>query len=110
MSNITYLPPCPTEDSTDCYWDATQQGNSTGQSFATYQGHTVTYDVPEGTYVLDVAVSPASPTGFSVAYQEFPSFDFTIAPAYDVTPIVIMVAVGLFTAAVIGITAFVKRA
>lgn len=110
MSDITYLPPCPTEDSANCYWDATVQGNSTGQSFATYQGDTLTYTVPEGHYTLNVIATPASPTGFTTVFQEYPVLpEFTVA-AYDVTPIVIMAVVGLFTAAVIAVTAFVKRA
>ena len=31
--------PCPTEDSDDCYWDATKQGNGIGVSFVTVSGH-----------------------------------------------------------------------
>lgn len=27
------LPPCKTEDSTECFWDAQTMGNGTGQSF-----------------------------------------------------------------------------
>lgn len=27
------LPPCPTEDSSQCYWNAAEQGNGTGASF-----------------------------------------------------------------------------
>jgi len=27
------LAPCPTEDSTGCYWDAAAQGNGVGTSF-----------------------------------------------------------------------------
>jgi len=27
------LPPCPTEDSHDCYWDARTMGNGEGRSF-----------------------------------------------------------------------------
>lgn len=27
------LPPCATEDATNCYWDASTQGNSLGSSF-----------------------------------------------------------------------------
>lgn len=27
------LPPCPSEDSNNCKWDATMLGNQTGQSF-----------------------------------------------------------------------------
>lgn len=35
------LPPCRTEDSDDCYWDAPRRGNRRGDSFATIRG--VTY-------------------------------------------------------------------
>lgn len=28
-----WLPPCPTEDSTHCYWDASEQGNGLGEDF-----------------------------------------------------------------------------
>jgi hypothetical protein len=34
------IPPCPTEDSDDCYWDATQHGNGKGRSFVYIGGHT----------------------------------------------------------------------
>lgn len=27
------LPPCATEDSTNCYWDASAQGNGQGHDF-----------------------------------------------------------------------------
>ena len=27
------VPPCPTEDSANCYWNAQERGNGTGQSF-----------------------------------------------------------------------------
>jgi hypothetical protein len=30
--------PCPTEDSSNCYWDADKMGNGTGHSF-TVDGH-----------------------------------------------------------------------
>jgi hypothetical protein len=29
------LPPCQTEDSVSCYWDATHRGNGLGESFWT---------------------------------------------------------------------------
>lgn len=29
------LPACQTEDSTHCYWDASEQGNGTGTDFVT---------------------------------------------------------------------------
>ncbi len=109
MSDITYLPACPTEDSTDCYWDATQPGNGYGNSFVDIDGTAHTLTVPDGHYVLDVALSPA-PQGFSVAYQEYPVLpEFTVA-GYDPTPVVILAAAGLLASAVIAVTAFVKRA
>lgn len=30
---IAFLPACPTEDSTGCYWDASIRGNGEGHSF-----------------------------------------------------------------------------
>jgi hypothetical protein len=36
------LPPCPTEDSSDCYWDAATMGNGQGRSFIDEHG-TLTY-------------------------------------------------------------------
>lgn len=35
------LPPCPSEDSSNCYWDATTRGNGQGTSFVNLNG--VTY-------------------------------------------------------------------
>jgi len=32
---MTILPPCPTEDSNFCYWDAATRGNGQGHSFIT---------------------------------------------------------------------------
>lgn len=37
------LPPCPTEDSVSCVWDAQQQGNGHGRSFTTDEHGTPTY-------------------------------------------------------------------
>lgn len=36
----TPLPPCPTEDSTNCIWDATTSGNGGGTSFVDINGTT----------------------------------------------------------------------
>lgn len=36
------LPPCQTEDSDNCYWDADTMGNGTGKSFTVING-IVTY-------------------------------------------------------------------
>lgn len=36
------LPPCPTEDSSQCYWNAAVHGNGTGTSFVAL-GDTVAY-------------------------------------------------------------------
>lgn len=35
------IPPCETEDSNNCYWDAETRGNGQGRSFITWDG--VTY-------------------------------------------------------------------
>lgn len=53
------LEPCSTEDSTDCFWDASISGNSTGQSFLNYDGHTILFDVTPGYHVHEVLVDPA---------------------------------------------------
>jgi hypothetical protein len=34
------LPPCLTEDSDNCYWDAKERGNGKGHSFTTINGET----------------------------------------------------------------------
>lgn len=31
VQDAAYLPPCPTEDSVQCYWDASTSGNGLGQ-------------------------------------------------------------------------------
>ena len=33
------VPPCATEDSDDCYWDAPTMGNGHGRSFVVIDGH-----------------------------------------------------------------------
>lgn len=35
--------PCPTEDSTNCYWDAGTRGNGEGQSFIAFTDDIVLY-------------------------------------------------------------------
>lgn len=35
------LPPCPTEDSTGCYWDAAARGNGEGVSFIALDDGTI---------------------------------------------------------------------
>ena len=48
------IPPCPTEDSNGCYWDASTRGNGLGHSFiATNDGEVIwldgwTCDAPVG--------------------------------------------------------------
>lgn len=39
------LPPCPTEDSDSCYWDATRSGDGVGQSFFVVAGQV--YGIPD---------------------------------------------------------------
>lgn len=106
--DITYLPVCSTEDSTNCYWDATVQGNGLGQSFVDINGTAHYIAVPENHYILDAALSPA-PQGFSVAYQEYPAFDFTVV-GYDPTAVLILAAAGIIASFIIVVTAYVKRA
>lgn len=36
---VPYLPPCKTEDSDNCIWDASKRGNGLGTSFIAYRGH-----------------------------------------------------------------------
>lgn len=36
---MAVLPPCESEDSTNCAWDASVQGNGTGNSFVDFGGH-----------------------------------------------------------------------
>lgn len=37
------LPPCPTEDSVACYWDARNRGNGIGRSYTTMASGEVVY-------------------------------------------------------------------
>ena len=39
-----FIPPCATEDSTNCYWDASTSGNGTGSSFIDIGGDA--YNLP----------------------------------------------------------------
>lgn len=34
------LPSCPTEDSSNCHWNAAEQGNGVGHSFVNFAGIT----------------------------------------------------------------------
>ncbi|WP_217181589.1 hypothetical protein [Streptomyces sp. AC495_CC817] len=81
------LDPCPTEDSTNCFWDATQSGNALGESFFNYDGTHVLIQVPNGYYIEAVHVDPehffepgyASGPGYGVTFQQ-------AAPAATPTP------------------------
>jgi hypothetical protein len=46
--NIPSLPPCPTEDSDNCVWLASEQGNGQGHSFYTIMGDTTYFAEPTG--------------------------------------------------------------
>lgn len=54
MSVTIPLPPCAEEDSTNCFWDATAQGNGVGITFATYGEHYQEFEVPAGHHLTDV--------------------------------------------------------
>lgn len=109
MSDIIMLPACPTEDSTNCYWDATQHGNGYGNSFVDIDGTAYYLDVPDNYYILEAAISPASPTGYSVAYQEMAPAATEVAPAFDPTAIVVVVAAALIASAVTLVVGFLRR-
>ncbi len=36
LAPVGTLPPCPTEDSTGCYWDAQTMGNGVGNDVVTH--------------------------------------------------------------------------
>lgn len=67
---MTPLPPCRTEDSDNCYWDAFNQGNGDGMTFITYRGETTYLEAQEdplyGAYgsaerVTFITVPPGDP-------------------------------------------------
>lgn len=97
---------CPTEDSTNCFWDATSQGNGTGQSFIDLNGTAYTLDVPTNHYILDAYSNTASPTGYTVVYMEHDTPD---APAFDpILPFAIVA--GAIVASIAAIVAgYLKR-
>lgn len=43
MNDLTDLPPCATEDATNCHWDATTRGNGQGRSFDALSDGTIRY-------------------------------------------------------------------
>lgn len=43
LPSVPTIPPCQTEDSTGCYWDAGHRGNGQGQSFVTLSDNTTIY-------------------------------------------------------------------
>lgn len=102
--DINYLPECTTEDSIQCYWDATVQGNGQGQSFVNYDGQTIAYSVPENHYTEAVAIPSDGIPAF--VFQEYAD----IVYQFDITPIVTVAIAGIVASIAIGITAFVKRA
>lgn len=83
------LAPCPTEDSVDCFWDATVQGNGVGQSFFVFDGITVLVEVPDGFFIESVQVDEdhffepgyAGGAGYGVTFAE------PDAPPVGVTPV-----------------------
>lgn len=89
---------CPTEDSTNCVWDATAQGNGTGQSFIDLDGTAYTLDVPEGHYILEAYSNTASPMGYTVVYQEHEP----VINTYGIDPIVpLAIVAGAIVASIV---------
>lgn len=99
-ANASFLPlvECPTEDSTNCFWDATAQGNGTGQSFIDLDGTAYNLDVPEDHYILEAYSNAASPTGYTVVYQEHDP----VINTYGIDPIVpIAIVAGAIVASIV---------
>lgn len=42
-SPVASFPPCPTEDSNSCYWDADTRSNGKGRSFIALADYSVIY-------------------------------------------------------------------
>lgn len=103
--DFNYLAPCPTEDSTNCYWDASIQGNGTGQSFANIDGVQYALDTPAN-HTIESVVAFADGTP-GVAYQEgAPSTAYSV----DLTLPVVLVAAALIACAVTLVIGFFRRA
>ena len=73
------LPPCPTEDSTDCWWDATVHGNGLGHSFVNYDGSWQIIEIPATEHLTGVSVTVHEDTG-GYTPAEFHTFDWTTVP------------------------------
>ena len=101
------LTPCPTEDSANCVWDATIQGNGHGQSFIDIGGTAYTLDVPEDHYILEAYSNTASPTGYTVVYQEHDP----VINTYGIDPILpTAIVAGAIVASIVAIvTGYVRR-
>lgn len=101
------LPPCRTEDSNNCFWDSTSQGNGTGQSFIDLDGTAYNLDVPEDHYILEAYSNAASPTGYTVVYQEHDP----VINTYGIDPIlpVAIVAGAIVASIVTVIVGYLRR-
>lgn len=102
------LDACHTEDSANCFWDATAPGNGTGQSFIDLNGTAYTLDVPEDHYILEAYSNAASPTGYTVVYQEHDP----VINTYGIDPIlpVAIVAGAIVASIVTVIVGYLRRA
>lgn len=98
---------CPTGGSHNCFWDAAAQGDGQGQSFIDIDGTAYNLDVPEGHYILEAYSNTASPTGYTVVYQEH-----NPAPVPGVDPIlpIAIVSGAIVTSIVAIVTGYLKRA
>lgn len=79
------LEPCQTEDSTDCWWDATVNGNGQGHSFVNYDGSWQVIEFPQGEHLTGVYVTAIEQDPSSYTADEPYLFDWTTAPNVTTT-------------------------
>lgn len=116
MDTVT-LYPCPTEDSTQCVWDAAYHGNGEGTSYFTY-GTTAVYLAPTAR-VESVTVAKEGPfdseghaqytVNYAVKTVETAGREHTAPPAYDLTLPVIVVATALVASVITVTVGFFRR-
>lgn len=87
MSDTIELPACRTEDSTNCWWDATVHGNGEGHSFVNYEQTWQVLEFPEGNHLTGVTVTIHEDDG-GYTPDIFHTFEWFTAPNTTTTTVV----------------------